>query len=78
MKKVICPKCGGNLLIEYTGNFGLVHRLRQDGTVGQKLKRYDYELDGRYMVYCRDCGEGYDGRFKDGHFILYEGGLWES
>lgn len=66
-----CKKCGGNLEIEYIGNFGTIYHLRRDGTVGRRLRSIKYETSGDYMVYCQSCGTGYDGRFLGGKFVPY-------
>lgn len=68
----VCGQCGANLVVEYIGNYGTIYYLRQDGSVGRKLRsvKYDSSSDG-YMVYCPSCGAGYDGRFLDGKFVPY-------
>lgn len=69
--KCICPKCGGSLVIEYVGTYGTIYHIRQDGTIGRRLRSAKYEHSGDYMVYCQNCGAGLDGRFLDGKFVAY-------
>lgn len=70
-EKCFCPKCGGDLVIEYIGNYGTIYRINKNGTIGRREKRIMYESGGDYMVYCKMCGEGYDGRLLDGKFEIY-------
>lgn len=55
-----CPECGGRLVAEATGNYGTIFEVKQDGSVGRKLRRVIYEHSGDWMYYCADCGRGYD------------------
>lgn len=61
MDKNICPKCGGKLLIEAVGNYGLVYRMKRDGGMYKKpIRRLTYECSGLFMIYCEDCKNTYD------------------
>ena len=55
-----CPKCGGRLVAEAVGNYGTIFEVKQDGSVGKKLRRVIYEHSGEWMCYCANCGESYD------------------
>lgn len=70
-EKCVCPKCGCDLVIEYIGNYGTIYRINKNGTIGRREKRMLYELNGDYMVYCKSCGECYDGRLRAGKFELF-------
>ena len=73
-KNCICPKCGGNLVIEYIGNYGIIYNINKNGSIGRRKKRIMYESSGDYMVYCESCGTGYDGRLINETFLpFYEG-----
>ena len=67
-KRCVCTKCRGSLVIEYIGNYGTIYSLNQNGAIGRKIKSIKYEGSGDYMVYCRQCGTGYDGRLINDHF----------
>lgn len=69
MNECICKKCGNSLVIEYDGSYGTIYHLKKDGTTGRKLKTIKYEHSGDYMVYCPNCGTGYDGRFYCEKFV---------
>lgn len=69
--KCVCPKCGGDLIIEYTGSYGTMYHIKRDGTTGRRLRSAKYEHSGDYMVYCSQCGTGLDGRLTDGKFVPY-------
>lgn len=60
MGKNICPNCGGPLVAEALGTYGTIHQIRQDGTVGQKLRTVKYEHTGEWLYYCLECGKNYD------------------
>lgn len=51
-----CQKCGGRLVAEAIGTYGTVLDVKQDGSVGRKLRRMIYEHSGEWMCYCTDCG----------------------
>lgn len=59
-----CPKCGSALVIEAIGNYGDKYHLCRDGRQGRKLGRIVYEYSGDEMVYCPQCGENFDYRWK--------------
>ena len=60
MNKNICPKCGGKIVAEAIGDYGIVFYLRKDGTIGRKLREVKYGHAGVWMYYCTDCGENYE------------------
>lgn len=58
--KVCCPKCGGGLVIESTGQYGVIRKIGPTGKIHKKRTKVLYGLDGAYedMVYCTSCGYG--------------------
>lgn len=66
-KKVVCPKCGGNLVYEAIGSYGQLYHVCKNGKIGRQLKVIKYEGSGDAMLYCLDCGTNYDFRLtQDG------------
>jgi hypothetical protein len=61
-KMVVCPECGGNLIYEAIGNYGTLYYVCKDGRIGRKLKSIQYDYSGDAMVYCAECGSGYEFR----------------
>lgn len=56
--KVCCPKCGGGLVIESTGQYGVICKIGPTGTIHKKQVKVLYGIDGANedMVYCTSCG----------------------
>ena len=52
-----CPICGGQVVIEYFGDYGRIHKINQDGTVAKRYKIVLYETRGadESIVYCANC-----------------------
>jgi len=69
-KKCVCPQCGGSLLVEYTGTYGEIYYLRQDGMKGRKLRSVKYPRHDDCEVYCCVCGTEYVGRWVDSKFEI--------
>lgn len=57
---MICEKCGGRIVAEAIGNYGIIYYLRKNGEIGRKLRKIKYECNGEWMYYCTQCGENYD------------------
>ena len=78
MKKIKCPKCGGHLVYETFGQYGLVSKIGYNGKIQKRTKRVDYGCDGAMysMVYCPKCSWDSDGRFfhLDGEIVTDEVG----
>ena len=55
-----CPKCDGRIVAEAIGNYGTVFYLRDNGTIGHKLRSVKYEHTGEWLFYCDECGEQFD------------------
>lgn len=75
--KVCCPKCGGGLVIESTGQYGVISKIGHTGAIHKKQVKILYGIDGANedMVYCRSCGWHADGNFRvDGDAIIPD---WE-
>lgn len=76
--KVCCPKCGGGLVIESIGQYGVIRKVGLTGTIHKTEVKVLYGIDGANedMVYCRSCGWN-----ADGHFISDGGTItpnWEE
>lgn len=52
-----CKKCGGQMVIEYFGSCGEIHKINKDGTESKRAKKMIYDFDDEGIVYCRDCHE---------------------
>ncbi len=63
--KVCCPKCGGGLVIESTGQYGVIRKIGTTGTIHKKQVKVLYGIDGDYpdMVYCPSCHWHANGEF---------------
>lgn len=63
--KVCCPKCGGGLVIEATGQYGIIRKISPTGTICKKQVKVLYGIDGDFydMVYCPTCHWHADGKF---------------
>ena len=59
-KRNICPKCGGRIVAEALGSYGAIFYLKQDGSVGRRLREKKYDHDGDWLYYCEECGENYE------------------
>ena len=60
MNKNACPKCGGKIVAEAVGSYGILYYIRKDGTLGRKLREAKYECTGEWLYYCPVCGTNYD------------------
>lgn len=78
MKKVCCPNCGGQLVIENFGQYGLVQKIGFNGKIQKKIVRKDYGGgdECETLVYCRSCLWSTSGEFiQNGDSIsLTDGG----
>lgn len=63
--KVCCPKCGGGLVIESTGQYGIIRKISPSGMINKKQVKKLYGADGAYedMVYCPSCSWRADGAY---------------
>lgn len=53
-----CKYCGGQLVIEYIGSYGLIYPMKSNGEPYKNpVKKIIYELHGEdtCMIYCSTC-----------------------
>lgn len=56
MSKVVCPECGGRLTIESLYQYGILRKVKPDGTLCKRTRRRDngpMEFD---YLFCEACG----------------------
>ena len=56
-----CPLCGGTLVIEFIGTYGDIYKLGKNlQETKTRIKHRKYEHSGDTMIYCFDCGTGFE------------------
>ncbi len=60
MKKVVCPDCGGNLMIEYLYQYGLQHKVSSTGRILSRTKKVDGGPLNDCILYCPACRRNFD------------------
>lgn len=60
MKKVVCPICGGSLILENLCQYGEQQEICKNGKLRKKVKKVDYGLMEFQYLFCGDCGYRFD------------------
>lgn len=64
MKKAVCPKCGGTLVIESLCQYGRQQEVCKNGKIRKTVKIVDQgSMDFQYL-FCKDC----DYQFRENEF----------
>ena len=52
-----CPYCGGQIVMEYFGDYGLVYKMKSNGELSKKpIRKFMYETHGDDPeIYCWEC-----------------------
>lgn len=64
MSKVVCPQCGGRLTLDSLYQYGILRKVKTDGTLCKRERRRDYgPMEFSYLI-CESCGwQATDGDF---------------
>jgi len=56
MKKVVCPICGGSLILENLCQYGERQKVCKNGKIRKKVTKVDHgSIEFQYLI-CADCG----------------------
>lgn len=55
MKKCVCPKCGGTLILENLCQYGEQQEVCKNGRVKKKVKKVDHGSMEFQYLFCREC-----------------------
>lgn len=77
MKKVVCPKCGGQLILENLCQYGERQQVCKNGKLRKKVTRVDHgSMEFQYLFcnYCKYCFEENDltQRVSESHADKYK------
>lgn len=60
MKKVVCPICGGSLILENLCQYGERQKVCKNGKLRKKVTKVDYgSMEFQYLI-CSACGYHFD------------------
>lgn len=69
MKKVVCPECGGPLILESLCQYGRQQELCKNGKIKKKIKVVDQGPIDFQHIFCESCHYV----FGEGEFISRDG-----
>ena len=61
MKKVVCPKCGGQLILENLCQYGERQQVCKNGKLRKKVTRVDHGSIEFQYLFCNDCKYCFEG-----------------
>lgn len=67
MKKVVCPICGGSLVLENLCQYGERQKVCMNGNLRKKVERRDYGSMEFQYLFCCDCKY----QFKENEFNFH-------
>ena len=53
--KIVCPECGGELVYEVLGQYGIIRKVNPDGLIQKRQKKVDYGSTDDVLLYCPIC-----------------------
>lgn len=65
-KNICCPECGGGLVYEVLGQYGIIRKVNPDGLIQNRQKKVDYGSTNDMLLYCPTCHWRCDNFVSDG------------
>ena len=75
MKRVVCPICGGTLVLENLCQYGEQQEVCKNGKIKKKVKKVDHGSMEFQYVFCKHCGYNLDEDafiYKDDRIVLVD------
>lgn len=66
MKKTVCPRCGGTLIVENLCQYGEQQKVCLNGKISKQIKRVDHGSIEFQYLFCAGCGNC----FKEDEFEI--------